>query len=36
MLFDAGQLRKKCRNKREEALVGDFIRLGEEKFLGER
>lgn len=36
MLSDKGQLIKKCRNKREEALVGDFIGLWEKKFLGER
>ena len=32
MLSDTGQLKKKCRNKREEALVGDFIELWEKKF----
>lgn len=36
MLSDTGELIKKCRNKREEALAGDFIRLWEKKFLGER
>ncbi len=36
MLSDTVQLRGKCRNKREEALVGDFIRLWEKKFSGEK
>lgn len=31
MLSDTRQLRKKCRNKREEALVEEFIKLGEKK-----
>lgn len=32
MLSDTEQLIKKCRNKREEALVGDFIGLWEKNF----
>lgn len=36
MLFDAGQFKKKCRNKREAALVADFTELWEKKFIGER
>jgi len=36
MLSDTRQLKYKCRNKREEALVGDFIGLWEKKFIGEK
>lgn len=36
MLSDTAQIRKKCRNKREEVLVGDFIRLWENNFPGEK
>lgn len=31
MLSDTRKLKNKCRNKREEALVGDFIELWEKK-----
>lgn len=31
MLFDTEQLMKKCRDKRDEALVKDFIRIWEER-----